>query len=84
MKRLSKQIAYQTAYGDECFVLDKEAVKEYIADREKITEAAKVQGVYSDEGLYDFFASFKDFEKVSDIKAAQVLGWPVIEYMLVF
>ena len=82
MKRLSKQIAYQAAYGDECFVLDKEAVKEYIADREKITEAAKVQGVYSDEGLYDFFASFKDFEKVSDIKAAQVLGWPVIEYML--
>jgi len=48
MKRLSKQIAYQAAYGDECFVLDKEAVKEYIADREKITEAAKVQGVYSD------------------------------------
>ena len=82
MKRLSKQIAYQAAYGDECFVWDKDAVKEFIASRENINEAAKVQGVYSDEGLYDFFASFKDFEKVSDIKAAQVLGWPVIEYML--
>ena len=82
MKRLSKQIAYQAAYGDECFVWDKQAVKEFIESREKITEAAKVQGVYSDEGLYDFFASFKDFKKVSDIKAAQVLGWPVVEYML--
>ena len=82
MKRLSKQIAYQAAYGDECFVWDKDAVKDFIASRENINEAAKVQGVYSDEGLYDFFASFKDFEKVSDIKAAQVLGWPVVEYML--
>ena len=82
MKRLSRQIAYQAAYGDECFVLDKDAVKDFINSREKIDEAAKVQGVYSDEGLYDFFASFRDFEKVSDIKAAQVLGWPVVEYML--
>ncbi len=82
MKRLSKQIAYQTAYGDECFVLDKDAVKDFIDLKENINEAAKVQGIYSDEGLYDFFASFKDYKKVSDHKAAQVLGWPVVEYML--
>ena len=71
MKRLSRQIAYQTAYGSECFVLDKEAVKEFIEFKETIKEST-VQGVYSDEGLYDFFASFRDFKKVASIKAAQV------------
>jgi len=43
MKRLSRQIAYQAAYGDECFVLDKDAVKDFINSREKIDEAAKVK-----------------------------------------
>ena len=81
MKRLSRQIAYETAYGSECFVLDKDAVREFIEFKETIKEST-VQGVYSDEGLYDFFASFKDFKKISDLKASQVLGWQVVEYML--
>ena len=69
-------------YGEGCIVLDKVLVEDYIKEREVISESSKVQGVYSDEGLYDFFASFKDYKRVTAANALKILGWPVIEYML--
>ena len=82
MKRLYKNIAYEAMYGEGCIVLDNELVKQYIDESERISEGSQVQGVYSDEGLYDFFASFRDYRRVTKLKATQVIGWPVVEYLL--
>jgi len=82
MKRVYKNLLYETMYGEGCIVLDKVLVKDYIKEREVLSESSKVQGVYSDEGLYDFFASFKDYKRVTAANALKILGWPVIEYML--
>ena len=82
MKRLYKNIAYEAMYGEGCIVLDNELVKQYIDESERISEGSQVQGVYSDEGLYDFFASFRDCRRVTKLKATQVIGWPVVEYLL--
>ena len=68
-------------YGKDCIVLDGSTVKRYVKSK-RINEAAKVQGVYSDEGLYDFFASFRDYKRISDSKATKILGWPVVDYLL--
>jgi len=65
MKRVYKNLLYETMYGEGCIVLDKVLVKDYIKEREVLSESSKVQGVYSDEGLYDFFASFKDMPFMS-------------------
>jgi hypothetical protein len=77
----AKNLIYETMYGKDCIVLDKSAVDRYIKSN-RIDESATVQGVYSDEGLYDFFASFKDYKKISDSKATKILGWPIVDYML--
>ena len=80
--KFSKQLAYESLYGENCIVLDEDTIRKYLKDRENISESSKVQGVYSDEGLYDFFASFREYRRVSDLKATQVLGWPVVNYIL--
>ena len=74
--RLSKQLLYESLYGENAFVLDKEAVRDFI------NESSQVQGVYSDEGLYDFFASFADYKRVQSANALKILGWPVVDYLL--
>ena len=74
--RLSKQLLYESLYGENTFVLDKEAVRDFI------NESSQVQGVYSDEGLYDFFASFADYKRVQSANALKILGWPVVDYLL--
>ena len=82
MKRVYKNLLYETMYGEGCIVFDKALISDYIKERQTISEVSQVQGVYSDEGLYDFFASFKDYKRVTAANALKVLGWPVIEYML--
>ena len=72
----SKQLLYESLYGQDTFVLDRDSVKRFI------NESSQVQGVYSDEGLYDFFASFKDYKRVTAANALKVIGWPVIDYLL--
>ena len=74
--RLSKQLLYESLYGENAFVLDREAVRDFI------NESSQVQGVYSDEGLYDFFASFADYKRVQSANALKILGWPVVDYLL--
>ena len=68
-------------YGKDCIVLDESTVKRYVKSK-GINEGSQVQGVYSDEGLYDFFASFKDYKKIADSKATKILGWPIVNYIL--
>ena len=58
----AKNLIYESMYGKDCIVLDGSTVKRYVKSK-RINEAAKVQGVYSDEGLYDFFASFRDYKR---------------------
>jgi len=77
----AKNLIYETMYGKDCIVLDESTVKRYVKSK-GINEGSQVQGVYSDEGLYDFFASFKDYKKISDSKATKILGWPVVDYIL--
>ena len=74
--RLSKQLLYESLYGEGAIVLDRETVKDFI------NESSMVQGVYSDEGLYDFFASFADYKRIQSSNALKILGWPVIDYLL--
>ena len=71
-----KQLVYDTIYGEDTIVLDESTIKRFLL------EASKVQGVYSDEGLYDFFVNFKDYKRVTAHKAKMVLGWPVLNYIL--
>ena len=71
-----KQLVYDTVYGEDTVVLDESTIKKFLA------EASKVQGVYSDEGLYDFFVNFKDYKRVTAYKAKMVLGWPILNYIL--
>ena len=82
MKRLYKNIAYETMYGEGCIVLDNDLIKQYIVESERLSESSQVQGVYSDEGLYDFFASFSDYKEVTKFKATKIIGWRVLNYML--
>ena len=74
--RLSKQLLYESLYGEGAILLDRDTVKAFI------NESSKVQGVYSDEGLYDFFASFSDYKRVQSSNALKILGWQVVDYLL--
>ena len=58
--RLSKQLLYESLYGEGAIVLDRETVKDFI------NESSKVQGVYSDEGLYGNGIGVKITKHVSE------------------
>ena len=52
MKRLSRQIAYETAYGSECFVLDKDAVKDFIESKEPFSSLSTLAGIFFMAGTF--------------------------------
>ena len=80
----SKRLVYDTIYGEGAVVLDSDTIAQFLYETgilSESTKAANVNGI-SDEGLYDFFASFSDYKRITDSKAKIVLGWPVLNYML--
>lgn len=81
-----KTLVNETIYGTDCIVLDDSTIREFLDWKLKksmrLSESSKVQGVYSDEGLYDFFIGFDEYKRVTDFKARQILGWPVVDYIL--
>ena len=79
-----KKFVNEISYGTECVVLDRSAIREFIDWKKFLCEntvASRINGI-SDEGLYDFFQGFDDYKRVVDHKAKQIIGWPVINYML--
>ena len=81
-----RTLVNETIYGTDCIVLDDPTIREFLdwksVESTRVNESSKVQGVYSDEGLYDFFIGFDEYKKVTDFKAKQILGWPVVDYIL--
>jgi len=77
-----KRLVNEAVYGVDCLVLDNTTIEEFLEWRENLHEGSQVQGVYSDEGLYDFFAGFKDYERISKANAARIIGWPVVNYII--
>ena len=77
-----KRLVNEAVYGVDCLVLDNTTIEEFLEWRENLHEGSQVQGVYSDEGLYDFFAGFKDYERISKANAAKIIGWPVVNYII--
>ena len=65
MSDYSKRLVNEAVYGVDCLVLDDVTIQEFLEWRENLHEGSQVQGVYSDEGLYDFFAGFNDYKRVS-------------------
>lgn len=82
MSKFSKQLAHDVIYGENSAVLDNDTIDQFLHETRILNEGNKVQGVYSDEGLYDFFAGFGDYKRITKHKALQVLGWPVVDYIL--
>ena len=74
--KLSEQLVNELLYGEDKIVITDSLIEQYL------NENSQVQGVYSDEGLYDFFANFADYKRVTAFKATQILGWPVVDYIL--
>ncbi len=77
-----KRLVNEAVYGVDCLVLDNTTIQEFLEWRENLHEVSNVQSVYSDEGLYDFFIGFKDYERISKDDAAKVMGWPVVNYII--
>jgi len=80
----SKRLVYDTIYGEGAVVLDSDTISQFLYETgilSESTKAANINGI-SDEGLYDFFASFADYKRIVDSKAKVILGWPVLNYML--
>ena len=77
-----KRLVNEAVYGVDCLVLDSTTIQEFLEWRENLHEVSNVQSVYSDEGLYDFFIGFKDYERISKDDAAKVMGWPVVNYII--
>ena len=82
MSDYSKRLVNEAVYGVDCLVLDDITIQEFLEWRENLHEGSQVQGVYSDEGLYDFFSGFNDYKRVSKSNAARIIGWPVVNYIL--
>jgi hypothetical protein len=79
-----KHFVNELSYGVECVILDKSTIRKFIDWKKFLFEgtvASRTNGI-SDEGLYDFFIGFDDYERVTDYKAKQIIGWPVINYIL--
>jgi len=76
MTTLSEQIANEVLYGKDPIIITDSLIENFLA------ESSNVQGVYSDEGLYDFFSSFDAYKKITKSKAAKILGWPIVDYVL--
>ena len=74
-----RTLVNETIYGTDCIVLDDPTIREFLdwksVESTRVNESSKVQGVYSDEGLYDFFIGFDEYKRVTDFKAKQILGW---------
>ena len=81
-KSFGKNIAYSVIYGVDAVVIDDDFVQSFIPKSKVLLESSKVQGVYSDEGLYDFYNGFSSYKKVTKEKAAKVLGWKIVDYIL--
>lgn len=77
-----RDLVNEVVYGTDCIVLDKKTIKKFLYETNCLNEFKGVQGVYSDEGLYDFFNNFSDYKRISKEKAAEVLGWPIVDYIL--
>ena len=82
MSDYSKRLVNEAVYGVDCLVLDDITIQEFLEWRENLHEGSQVQGVYSDEGLYDFFSGFNDYKRVSKSNAARIIGWPVVNYII--
>jgi hypothetical protein len=82
MSKFSKRLAYDVMYGENSVVLDDDTIEQFLYETKILKESSQVQGVYSDEGLYDYFSGFSDYKKISKSKAAKVMGWPVVDYIL--
>ena len=74
--KLSEQLVNEVLYGEDKIVLSDSLIEKFL------NESSQVQGVYSDEGLYDFFANFADYKRISKDKASKILGWPIVDYIL--
>ena len=81
MSKFSKRLAYDVMYGENSVVLDDDTIEQFLYETKILKESSQVQGVYSDEGLYDYFSGFSDYKKISKSKAAKVMGWPVVDYI---
>ena len=77
-----RDLVNEVIYGPDTVVLDDQTIAKFLYDTNILNEFKGVQGVYSDEGLYDFFDNFADYKRVSDFKAKEVLGWSVINYII--
>ncbi len=77
-----RDLVNEVVYGTDCIVLDKKTIKRFLYETNYLNEFKGVQGVYSDEGLYDFFDNFADYKRISDSKAKKVIGWAVINYII--
>lgn len=83
MSKFSKQLAYDVMYGEGSVVLDTDTIEQFLYETKFLKENSQVQmGVYSDEGLYDFFSGFSDYKRISKSKAAKVMGWPIVDYII--
>ena len=61
----SKRLVYDTIYGEGAVVLDSDTISQFLYETgilSESTKAANINGI-SDEGLYDFFASFADYKR---------------------
>jgi hypothetical protein len=77
-----KKLVNEAVYGVDCLVLDNGTIDDFLSWRKTLNEESQVQGVYSDEGLYDFYSGFSDYKRISKSNAAKVLGWSVVDYIL--
>ena len=76
----SKRLVYDTIYGEGAVVLDSDTISQFLYETNILSEstkAANINGI-SDEGLYDFFASFSDYKRITDSKAKVILGLSLI------
>ena len=77
-----KRLVNEAVYGVDCLVLDDSTIESFLSWRENLSEGSQVQGVYSDEGLYDFFSGFSDYKRISKSNASKIIGWPVVDYII--
>ena len=77
-----KKLVNEAVYGVDCLVLDNGTIDDFLSWRKTLNEGSQVQGVYSDEGLYDFYSGFDDYKRISKSNAAKVLGWSIVDYIL--
>ena len=82
INKLYKNIVNEVIYGTDCVVLDDHTIEKFLDETNVLNELKGVQGVYSDEGLYDFFPNFSVYKRVSKEKASAILGWPIVNYIL--